>query len=230
MFTLDSAHRFSAWRDRLQMCWITVAAFAIVIAYADGFWVTSLQGTIGAIERRESPLHRWMRDSTLMLPLFFLAVLAALVIARRLVGHRRGLVKFGATALLVTVLGSAVAVAELGASSAYDYRLQTIHLQLEQSLHHTHPAIAPTVSGQRVAGNSSSDQVTPGACTGLCATERDTLHVHVRAVFYASVVMLITNLLLVLWVMALRSERLWRRPVRSSQSTPQVVSHELSPA
>jgi hypothetical protein len=150
--------------------------------------------------------------------------MVALVMARRVVGQRRGLIKFGTAALFVTVLGSGVAVAELGASSAYDYHLQTRHLQLEDALHHTHPAAAPAVS----TGLPTSGQTTAGACTGLCATERDTFNVHVRAVFYASVVMLISNFVLVLWVMALRSERLWRRPVASPRSTPQVVSHELS--
>ena len=214
-----TTQRFSAWRDRMQMWWITVAAFAIVISFADGFWVTSLQGTVGAIERRESPFHRWLRDSTLMVPLFFLAVLAALLMARRVVGNRRGLVKFGATALLIIVLGSGVAIAELGASSAYDYHLQTAHLQIEQQLHQTHLSVAQT--------GGTIVPVT-GACTSLCASERDTFNAHVRAVFYGSIAMLITNIVLVLWVMALRSERLWRRPVRSPLTTPSAVSQELS--
>src|ERR1044071_6318763 len=140
MFTTARINRFSAWRDRLQMWWITVAVFAIVIAFADGFVVTSLHGAVGAIERRSSPFHQWLTGSMLMLPLFFVAVVGALLVARRLVGPRRGLVEFGATALLVTLLTSGVALAEVGASSAYDYHLQVRHLQLEDSLHHTHSA------------------------------------------------------------------------------------------
>ena len=218
----------------MQMWWITVAAFAIVIAYADGFWVVSLRGAVGAIERHGSPLHQWLRESTLMVPLFFLAVLVALLTARRVVGRHRGLIKFGVAALFVTLFASVVAVAELGASSAYDYHLQTRHLQLEDSLHHTHPA-APVVSpgqpaaGQTAAGQTLAGQPAAGGCTGLCAEERSTFNVHVRAVFYASVVILITNFVLVLWVMALRSNRLWRRrPTASQPTTPQVVSPELS--
>jgi hypothetical protein len=222
MFTTETARRFNAWRDRLQMWWITVAVFAIVIAFADGFVVTSLHGAVGAIERRDTPFHQWLRGSTLMLPLFFLAVLGALVLARRVVGRRGGLVKYGVTALLVTLFASGVAVAELGASSAYDYHLQVRHLQLEDSLHHTHPAAAPAVS----TGQPTSGQTTAGACTGLCATERNTFNVHVRAVSHASLLMLLTNFMLVLWVMALRNDRLWRRPMRSA--APQVASHELS--
>jgi hypothetical protein len=215
----DTTHRFSAWRDRMQMWWITVAVFAIVIAFADGFWVTSLQGTVGAIERRESPFHRWLRDSALMVPLFFLAVLAALLMARRVVGGRRGVVKFATTALLITVLGSGVAIAEMGASSAYDYHLQTSHLQTEQQLHQTHLAVATS---------GTTTQPVSGACTGTCASERDTFNVHVRAVLYGSLAVLMTNLVLVIWVMALRSERLWRRPVRNQMTTPAMVPQELS--
>jgi hypothetical protein len=51
------------------------------------------------------------------------------------------------------------------------------------------------------------------ACTGLCAARQPTLRVHVRAVKYASALLLITNLVLVALVLALRSDRLWRRRV-----------------
>ena len=44
MSTHEIPQRFDAWRSRMQVWWITILAFAIVIAYADGFWVTSLQG------------------------------------------------------------------------------------------------------------------------------------------------------------------------------------------
>jgi len=223
MFTTARINRFSAWRDRLQMWWITVAVFAIVIAFADGFVVTSLHGAVGAIERRSSPFHQWLTGSMLMLPLFFVAVVGALLVARRLVGPRRGLVEFGATALLVTLLTSGVALAEVGASSAYDYHLQVRHLQLEDSLHHTHPAAAPVV----LTAQPTTPGQSTGACTGLCATTRDTLNVHVRAVSHAALLMLITNFALVVWVMALRNDRLWRRPVRDQQSIPQVT-RELS--
>jgi hypothetical protein len=211
----------TAGRRHLPVWWATIAAFAIVITYADGFWVTSMQGAVGAIERQQqSPVMRWLRDSTLMLPFFFLAVLAAVLIARRLVGQgHRGLVKFGTTALLITLLSSGVAAAQMTASSAYDYHLQTQHLVLEQHLH-TPPGVAAAAPVAQPAGT----------CTGLCASERATLKVHVRAVLYGSLVMLFTNLVLVLWVLALRSNRLWRRPDSKPMSAAPAVPKNWSVA
>ena len=102
------------------MWWATIAMFAVAICYADGFWVTSLQGAVGAIERSGPPFQRWLRDSTLMLPLFLMAVLAAVLTARRFVGQgHRGLVKFATTALLITLFTSGVAVAEMADGSLY---------------------------------------------------------------------------------------------------------------
>lgn len=198
-----TTQRLTAWRRRLQVSWVTIGFFAIVIAYADGFWVTSLQGAIGAIGRREAPFVRWLRDSTLMLPLFFLAVLGAVLLARRWVGqgHRR-LVKLGATALLIVVFSSGVAIAEVAASSAYDYHLQTRHLELEH----------------RMGMDTNMNMNMNTGDTPLAATKRDTFNVHVRAVTFASVVMLITNLVLVVWVLALRSDRLWRRSAKPLMS------------
>jgi hypothetical protein len=221
MSTYALPQRLDAWRTRQQVWWITIFAFAIVIAYADGFWVTSLQGAIGAIERNEDPFHRWMRDSTLMVPLYILAVLTAIRMARRLVGHRRGVIKYATTALMIVVLTSGLAVVEVAASSAYDYHFQTRHLALEhQLMGHTH------VAGQSGSFTASST----GACTGLCASVRDTFNSHVRAVLYSSVVILITNLVLVLWVLALRSNRLWREPSTPPPVAALAAHEELSMA
>ena len=55
MSTNQVGQRLHAWQDRQQVWWVTIAVFAIVISYADGFWVTSLQGVVGAIERRQIP-------------------------------------------------------------------------------------------------------------------------------------------------------------------------------
>jgi hypothetical protein len=201
----QTIERLTARPRRLAVSWVTIAVFAIVIAYVDGFWVTSLQGAVGAIERNQPPFTRWLHDSTLMLPLYFVAVLAAMLIARRWVGHNRGtLVKLGATALLITVISAGVGIAEVAASSAYDYRLQSRDLATVQKIHfldHVHPvAVQP---GSAVLPAAST-------CSGLCAARRATLLVHVRAVKYASAMLLITNLVLVAWLLALRSDRLWR--------------------
>ncbi len=57
-------------RRRLGVSWATIILFAVVISYVNGFWVTSLQITVGSLERSAPPFGRWLRDSTMMLPLY----------------------------------------------------------------------------------------------------------------------------------------------------------------
>ena len=86
---------------RLPVSWATVVVCAVVIAYVDGYWTTSLRGAVGAIEGSQRPFTRWLRDSTLMLPLFLLGVLAALALTRRWVGRsRRELVQLAVAGVL----------------------------------------------------------------------------------------------------------------------------------
>jgi len=196
-----TVQRLDEQRTRLQLNLVTVAFFAIVIAFADGFWLTSMQGAVGAMQRSEKPLGRWLRDSTLMLPLYFLGVVLALVLARRLFGRSRSRVlKLGATALLITVVGTAVGITEVAASSAYDYRLQTVSLEQKLSFDHSHDA-PPAVA----AGTAAAKR-----CTGLCAQKELTLFTHVKAVKLAARLLLMSNLLAVLWVLMFRGDRLWR--------------------
>jgi len=206
--------RLDERRRRLNLYWVTVAFFAVVIAYVDGFWLTSMQGAVGAIERNEPPLGRWLRDSTLMLPLFFLGVLAAVLLARRWLGQRRSrLLKVGATALLITVIGSAIGIAETAASSAYDYRLQSRDLA---TVHQFHQTIADTTPGA----------ITPadGRCTGICAEKHLTLITHLKAVKLATGLLLVSNLVVVLWVLMWRGDRLWRSPRADDDETVEVRS------
>jgi hypothetical protein len=228
MSSNQTIQRFTAWRSRRQVWWMTVAVFAIVIAYVDGFIVTSLQGAVGAIERREPLFGRWLRDSTLMLPLFFLAVLAAFVIARRWVGQgHRGFVKYGTTALLIVLLTSGVAIGEAAASSAYDYHLQTRHLEQQHQMmsHSDTAALQGSVDqpmGDMPMGAAGS--------TMLEASKQDTLNVHLKALRLGSMALLISNLVLVLWVSALRSDRLWRRPEATPMVITSAIPEELSMA
>ena len=69
-----------------------------------------------------------------------------------------------------------------------------------------------------------------GACTGPCAIKQATLKMHVRAVLYTGMRMLITNLVLVAWVMALRSDRLWRRSETAPMNATTVVPENWSVA
>jgi len=212
--------RVDAAQRRLAVHWLTVAFFAVVIAFGDGFWVTSVQGAVGAIERNDPPFARWLRDSALMVPLYFLAVLAAILLGRRWFGrHRSRLMKVGGTALLMVVLTSAVAITTVAASSAYDYRLQSRDLV---SVHAFHQTIADPAPGATAPTN--------GGCTGICAEKQLTLNSHMKALRVASVVLLLSNVVLVLWVMALRGDRIWRSPRAPNASSEATVGHEVAGA
>jgi hypothetical protein len=180
-------------QDRLAIAgrdvpWKTVVALAVVLAYADGFWLTSLRGAVGAIERTQTPFASWLRESTLVLPVFVFAVLAMLTLAKRWFGpvlaKRRTL---AATVLLIVVAGAVVGLAAIVVSSAYDYHLQSTQLELMHGMSAMH-----------------------GRCDAICLAEEKhaTLAVHIRAVTYVSRWILLTNLVLVAWLVAMWGGRL----------------------
>lgn len=206
--TIPLERRLAVLRSRLQVNWITVAFLAVLLAFVDGFWLTATQGAIGAIERRQSPVTRWSRDSILMLPLFVLAVLAGLLLARHwFAASRLRFVRVGATVLLITLMTSIVGIAEVAASSAYDYRLQTRHLEAGGASHHLFAL--PVLAGTDVQAG-----VQP--CVGVCAERQLTLSAHVRGVALASKLLLLTNLVLASWVLTLLTDRVWRQQPTSS--------------
>ena len=83
-------------RRRLGVSWPTIILFAVVISYVNGFWVTTLQGAVGSLERSEPPFQRWLRDSSIMVVLYTAAVLVAVLLARRWFGRNpRALVRGG---------------------------------------------------------------------------------------------------------------------------------------
>ena len=217
----QASPRVTWWRPHLNVWWVTVAFFAILIAYADGFWVISMQGAVATFQHTDPPFDRWLRVSTLMLPLFVLAVLSALLIARRWVGTgHRGLVKYGTTALLLVVLTSGVAIGEVAGSTVYDYHTQNSGIAQREHIHAT--VVAP--------GSASLEQSGSGSCTEVCAIQRVGLRAHMRAAVSAALLVLITNLVLVLWVMALRSNRLLRRPSETAMNESTVVPEHWSVA
>ena len=176
-------------RARLSVLpWLTVVPLAVVMAYADGFWVISLRGAVGSIERTGEPFESWLRESTLALPVFILAVLGALMLAARWFGPvLRKPKTIVATSLLVVVAGTLVGIAGFAASSTYDYRLQASEKPMVMTM--------PHATGQSAAdqNNMAADQHNKSA-----------LALQVRSVGYGSGILLATNLLLVPWVMALR--------------------------
>ena len=93
-------------------------------------------------------------------------------------------------------------IVEVANSAAYDYRLQTEHIDLVDGFnHHDHP-VQTTASGSATQTD---------ACVGTCAAKQSTLGLHIRAVTYASALLLATNALLVAWLLAVGGDRLWKR-------------------
>jgi hypothetical protein len=185
--------------------WTTVVVLAVLMAYADGFVLTSIQGAVGAIERTQSPFSSWLRTSTLMTPVFVLAVLAALAFARRRLGRSlRTPRTIVATALLIVLAGGLVGTGEVVASAAYDYHLQSERLRTMQSTH-AHP-VGPVPDP--AAPVAAAEAVAPEACTGTCAAQERQLAVDQRAARYGSALVLGANLALVFWVLAVRGGRL----------------------
>jgi hypothetical protein len=198
-------------RKRLQVSWVTVAVFAVALAYVDGFWTTSVLKAIGATASSQEPFQRWLRDSTMMLPPLALAVFAALLLTRRWVGHgRREIVQLATAAALILAFSTVVSIAEVATTTAQDYSTQTNLLEHPHTNHFTPPAVPATATVTNTSG-----------CTLLCAAKHDALVVHERAVAYGSAALLVTNLLLVLWLLAIRGGRLWTRRVTREPETDQ---------
>jgi hypothetical protein len=164
--------------------WPTVLSLGVLLAYTDGFWTTTLREAVGSIERTSAPFSAWVRESTLLLPLFTLAVLAALTLARRRYGsvlRGRSLV---AGAALVVAAATLAGVAELATSSWFDYRLQ--------------------LAGLGRMGTMG------GRCVGECLEgQRDaTLLLQSKSVAYGCGILLASNILFVGWALAFMGGRL----------------------
>ena len=184
--------------------WLTVLPLAVVLAFADVFWVGSLRGAVGAIERTQTPFTSWLRESALSVPLFVLAVLGALTLALHRFGpsgHRPRQVLL--SSLLVAGAATLAGAAVLTASSVYDYRLQ-----LQQDL---------------MMGTMRQ------TCTGAClvAQDRAALLLQVRSVGWGSLILLATNVVLVAWGVAFMGGRLRVSTPRPAGSRPAGRSAQL---
>jgi hypothetical protein len=188
----------------LHASWLTVGLVATAVAFADGFWLTSMSGAVGAIERLSPPFERWMRDSLLMVPFFLVAVVVALLLARRWVGeHRRPAVQLLMAGGLMVACTFVVGVLEVAVSSGYDYYLQTHHIVAAEHLQH------PTY---RIVGTTPV-LVGSATCDAICQAKTATWNVHVRAFWLAAGLIAVTNTVVVAWALALRGGTLWlRRP------------------
>ena len=169
----------------VRVPWRAVLPLAVVLALADLFWIGSLRVTVGHISRNQSPFESWVRESALSLPLFVLAVLGALTLALHWFGTSpRGARQVLATIGLVTAAATTAGMAALAASTYYDYLLES--------------------DGERAMGAMRQ------SCTGRCANlaQEATLRLQLQSFGVGTLLILVTNLVLVAWVVAALGGRL----------------------
>jgi hypothetical protein len=153
-----------------------------MMAYADGFWMVSLRGAVGAIERTQEPFASWLRESTVLLPVFVVAVIAAVTVALRWFGPvLAGKKAFLTTALLIAAAGTLAGTVTLAASEAWDYALQH---DLMGTLHH-----------------ASSVQ-------SVAQLDQASLGLQLAAFGYGVCLLVVTNLVVTGWTVAIRGGRL----------------------
>lgn len=206
----------AAVRRRLQVSLLTVIPIAVLSALASGFIVISLQGAVGAAERVGDPFRRWLTISAAVVPVHVLAVLAAVALARWWFADSRfRRLLYASTLVTMIAATSIVGVAEVAGSAAYDYRFQSARIERTA-------AQTAGLVGESAAEASSPGTYTISVCT-TCESRRRTLATHVRGGTVASIVTLIANAVIVLWVVAFRGGQLWiggsRRTAPSSSGT-----------
>jgi hypothetical protein len=157
--------RFGVLPDGVPTPWTAVVVLAAVLSFADGFWIISLREAAGAAVRTGRPFAGWLVDSTVVLPLFVLAVLVAFTVAHDRYGPvLRSVRTVVATALLIAVAGTVAGMVVAVSSAAYDYVLQAAATEQVQATH----------------GHSGATSPSDPTCTGSCAGEQATREVHAR--------------------------------------------------
>ena len=176
--------------------WGTVVSLAVVLAFADGFWVISVRGAVGAIERTGEPFATWLRESAVMTPLYVVGVLAALTLAKRRFGPvLRGARAVIASAWLVTLAASLVGAAHLLVSAVVDFRLQSGLIE-----------------------HMGSMSTTCGADC-IARLQSDSFWLQTHAVGYGAGIVLLTNVLVVGWMVAMRGGRLRVTSARAARAS-----------
>jgi hypothetical protein len=187
MSTIVSTNRRGALAGRLPIPWSTVVVVAVLMTLADTFWLVSIQGAVGAIERSQGPFGAWVRDCLVLLVPFVGVVLG--------------------TALIIAVFGTLLGVGAVAASSAYDYKLQT---ELLDTMLSTHSAALGLPAHPDHPTNDPN-------CDYRCRSLRDTRTIHLRGLAIAAPLILVSNVVLVGWVVAARGGRIGVTPTRSRQ-------------
>ncbi len=192
------------------VAWTTVAVLAALMAYADGFVLTSLRAAVGVSQQLRGPFVAWLESSTLMLPLFVLAVLAALWFVRRRSGQAlRSPRRVVAAALLIAVAGGVVGTGEVFVGLASDYHVQSQFLDAKAAAHGESAVAAPADP------QAATSQAAPAAGTvghaSIPAQRAQQLGVVRDAARLGSGAVLVVNVVLVGWYLAFRGGRLERR-------------------
>lgn len=194
---------------RRRTPWLLVILLAAPLCALNTFWLVTLEGSVGYIGRFDSPFADWVRHTLILLPVYLVAIALTLVVVRRRTVGRTARRATATGILAITLVCAAVGMADLAANSAYDYHRQSIQLQDVKRTHFTAPIQLP---GQ------VSTQADAGPCDVLCRQLRSTLSTHLKALSYAAVVVLASNLFLVGWVVAARGGRLdGPRPARRAR-------------
>lgn len=198
----------TATTGRFAVPWSAVLTFAIAITCADWFWVMSLRLAAGHIQRTQSPFSDWLRESLLVLPVFTIAVLGAFTWALHRFGPRvsrpRAVV---ATSLMIVSTTTLTAIVGLVASSAFDYYLQSNELLMND--------------GMRA-------MCTSAGCGNL---RHDTFWLQVHSVSWGSLLFLLTNLVVVGWIVAIKAGRLTLRKAPAAETStegPTAVGTHVS--
>lgn len=221
MSMTTAAGRVRAFLDPRPVSWPTVALLAIVMTYADGFVITVMTGAVGAIQRTQAPFVSWLIDSTILLPLYVLAVLVAFRITRRRVAPvLRGARKVLLGSLVVAIAGTVIGLLAAAANAGYDYNLQHNELVVSGPVHADHDTVIP---GEPAGHNHPT-------CDELCSQEHDTLVADVKALGFGGPIILILNVLAVGWMVALLGGSLARNSASDGAESSQERSAAAAPA
>ncbi len=165
--------------------WLTVATLALGLSCTTAFWFVSLEGTIGSPERFETPFATSLMVAVTLLPFFGAGVLGDPDAGQALVRSRAALPRQGGRhrGPVRRRPAPCSVIAALVASAVYDYHLQV-------------PFIG------RMAGMAP--------CTGSCVPreQHEILALHVRGVWLVGRWLLLTNAVLVTWLVAMWGGRI----------------------
>ena len=167
--------------ERARVAWSHVLPLAVVLAFANGFWIIVLRGAVGAIERTSAPFSTWLHESTLLVPVYVVAVLVAFRFAHRWFGARpRGIRAVSGSIGLVAAATTAAGTLLLITSAWFDFQLQ------KDDLHHT---------GQMHM-----------SCDSVCVSDRirATLNMEIKGAWVGLLLMLGTSLIMTALVVAFR--------------------------